>query len=316
MGGLWSFGQKRWAINLAGGDGTRLRPLTRLIAGDDRPKQFCPVLGRETLLGQTVRRVGETIPSARTLLVVTRSHERYYAPLLPDLGPLPLVIQPENRGTAPAILYALLRIAAVDPLAWVALFPSDHYVSDDHTFMTHVQAAFEAMSARPDLVALLGITPDSPEVEYGWIEPGGLVVWQRPSGIYSVRRFWEKPSASTAARFLEEGCLWNSFVMVGRVPTLLGMVERAVPDLFQAFAGIQPALRTTAERAVARSLYARLPDVNFSREVLAACPANLAVLPVTGVGWSDWGDPGRVLTTLARIGVRPNWASAAVPAIA
>lgn len=314
MGSGGSLAQERWGIILAGGDGTRLRPLTRLIAGDDRPKQFCPVLGRETLLGQTVRRVGATIPPTRTLLVLTRTHERYYAPLLPDLGSLPLVIQPENRGTAPAIVYALLRIAAVAPMAWVALFPSDHYISDDRAFMAHVEAAFEALSARPDLVALLGITPDGPEVEYGWIEPGGLVAWHRPSGIYSVRRFWEKPSAPTAERLLDEGCLWNSFVMVGRVPTLLGMVERAAPDLFQAFAGIQPALCTTAERAVVRSLYARLPDVNFSRQVLAASPANLAVLPVTGVRWSDWGDPGRVLTTLARIGARPDWAGIPIPA--
>src|SRR3970040_2406467 len=79
-----------WAVILAGGDGTRLRPLTRLIVGDDRPKQFCTVLGRETLLGQTVRRVGTTITPARTLLVLTRTHRRYYSSLLPDLGPLPL----------------------------------------------------------------------------------------------------------------------------------------------------------------------------------------------------------------------------------
>jgi mannose-1-phosphate guanylyltransferase len=195
----------------------------------------------------------------------------------------------------------------------VALFPSDHYISDDRTFMIHVEAAFEALSARPDLVALLGITPDGPEVEYGWIEPGGLVAWQRPAGLYSVRRFWEKPSALTAERLLEEGCLWNSFVMVGRVPTLLGMVERAAPDLFQAFTKIQPALRTTAERAVARSLYARPPEVNFSRQVLATSPATLTVLPVSGVRWSDWGDPGRVLTTLARIGHQPAWAQHPLP---
>ena len=313
MGSQGSFAQERWGVILAGGDGMRLRPLTRLIAGDDRPKQFCPMLGRETLLGQTIRRVGPTIPPARTLLVLTRTHERYYSPLLPNLGAVPLVVQPENRGTAPAILYALLRIAAVAPMAWVALFPSDHYVSDDRAFMVHVEAAFQALSARPDLVALLGITPDYPEAEYGWIEPGGLVAWQGPAGLYSVNRFWEKPSASTAKRLLEEGCLWNSFVMVGRVPTLLGMVERTVPDLFQAFAGIQPAPGTPAERAATRSLYARLPEVNFSREVLAASPGNLAVVPVTGVRWSDWGDPSRVLTTLARIGHRPAWAQHSLP---
>jgi mannose-1-phosphate guanylyltransferase len=117
MGSVRVFPQERWGVILTGGDGTRLRPVTRLIAGDDRAKQFCPVLGRETLLGQTVRRLGTMVAPSRTVLVLTRTHEQYYAPLLPDLGSLPLVIQPENRGTAPAILYALLRIAAVAPLA-------------------------------------------------------------------------------------------------------------------------------------------------------------------------------------------------------
>jgi mannose-1-phosphate guanylyltransferase len=305
---LRSFPQDRWGVILAGGDGVRLRPLTRIIAGDDRPKQFCPILGQETLLSQTVRRVGLAISAGRTLVVVTRAHERYYSPLLADRGPLSVVIQPENRGTAPAILYALLRIAAVAPMAWVALFPSDHYVSDDRAFMIHVDAAFEALSARPDLVALLGIRPDRPEVEYGWIEPGGLLAWQQSSGLYSVRRFWEKPSAALAERLLAQGCLWNSFVMVGRVPTLLWLIDRAAPDLSRVFAEIQPALGTSAEEAAVRSLYARLPEVNFSRQVLTASPANLAVVPMAGVRWSDWGDPGRVLTTLAHIGIRPAWA--------
>src|SRR5437016_8599056 len=104
--------QSRWALILAGGDGRRLRPLTRQIAGDDRPKQFCPVLGGETLLEQTRRRVAALAPSERVLVVVVRAHERFYAPLLADVPSRCVVIQPENRGTAPAILYGLLRLTA------------------------------------------------------------------------------------------------------------------------------------------------------------------------------------------------------------
>ena len=73
---------QRWGLILAGGDGARLLPLTRLISGDDRPKQFCPLMGGETLLAQTQHRVGLTIPSDQTFVVVTRTHEPFYAPLL------------------------------------------------------------------------------------------------------------------------------------------------------------------------------------------------------------------------------------------
>ena len=89
------------AIILAGGNGERLRPLTRRLVGDDRPKQFCPVVGEETLLDQTRRRAAALITADRTLIVVTREHEPYYAPALAELPARNVVEQPVGRGTAP-----------------------------------------------------------------------------------------------------------------------------------------------------------------------------------------------------------------------
>src|SRR5262249_8871019 len=182
----------RWAIILAGGDGTRLRELTRRLAGDDRPKQFCPLLGDDALLDETRRRVGLGVPTSQTFFSVTAAHERFYAPLLADVRCDQIVVQPRNRGTAPAILYALLRMAEVAPNDAVAILPSDHFVSDDARFMAHVDAAFDLVGARPDLVALLGLAPDRAETEYGWIEPAQPVIGPAGPSSYGVRRFWEK----------------------------------------------------------------------------------------------------------------------------
>ena len=286
----------RWAVILAGGDGVRLRSLTRELTGDDRPKQFCPVLGRDTLLDQTRRRVARAVSPFRTLLVVTRHHERFYAPVAAALPPHCVVAQPENRGTAPAILYALLRVAALAPAATVAIFPSDHYISDDGVFMAHVEDGFDAVTARPDLVVLLGITPDRPEVEYGWIEPDVPVagLGELSGALSSVNRFWEKPSAALAETLRARGSLWNSFVMVGRVGTFLGLIGDAVPGLATPFAAVREDIGTPREADAVRALYAGLPATDFSRQVLAARPAQLAVLPVAGVGWNDLGDPRRV----------------------
>jgi mannose-1-phosphate guanylyltransferase len=298
----------RWAIILAGGEGMRLRPLTRRIAGDERPKQFCPFVDGATLLDWTRARVARIVRPDRTCLVLTRRHEPFYAPLLAEGPCQPLVVQPCGRGTAPAILYGLLRIVEAAPLATVALFPSDHYVSDDAGFMAHVAAGFAAVEARPDLIILLGMEAAGPEVQYGWIEAGDRLLGGPAYPVYRVRRFWEKPTRALAETLFQRGCLWNTFVLVAGVPALLALIRAAARDLYGAFMTAWLGRSTLGESEALRSLYARLPSTNFSEDVLGAKAANLAVLPVRGVTWSDWGEAARVLATLRRVGIRPEWA--------
>jgi mannose-1-phosphate guanylyltransferase len=296
------------AIVLAGGDGVRLRPLTRAISGDDRPKQFCPVLGGETLLETTRRRTAMLVPPGRTLFVVTRAHERYYAPALADADPRAVVAQPRNRGTAPAILYALLRLRALGGHGPVALFPSDHHVAPADVFMGRVGTALDAVRRRPDLAVLVGLVPDRPEVEYGWIEPGAAVVGGGPWPLHHVRRFWEKPPRPVAQSLLGRGSLWNTFVLVAQPGPLEALIVEALPELDSAFALVRRTLGTAGEDAAVRAVYAGLAALDFSRLVLQRRPDALAVLPVAGVSWNDLGDPARVRAT------RVALAGEAVPA--
>jgi mannose-1-phosphate guanylyltransferase len=300
-----SRGADRWAIILAGGDGTRLRPLTRVIAGDERPKQFCAILGEETLLGQTRSRVALGVRPAQTLFVLTQTHQPFYNSLLSDVPREHLVVQPKNAGTAPAILYSLLRLSRAAPSSTVAFFPSDHYFSDDAVFMSYVESAFEDARSRDDVVILLGIKPEGPEGEYGWIEPLSSGATTRTNALYRVSRFWEKPTPEFARGLMERGCLWNSFVMVGRASAFLELIRLAAPELFDRFGAVEPALSTSQEERMIGELYAHLRDVNFSQHVLAARPGNLAVLPVGGLTWSDLGKPQRVLSTMADVGLSP-----------
>lgn len=299
---------QQWAIVLAGGEGTRLSVLTRRITGETTPKQFCAVIGNGTLLEQTYRRVSLAICGNRIVTALTRTHERFYKPILARLPSHNLVVQPQNRDTAPAILYSLMRLVGIAPRARVAIFPSDHFVDDDREFMRHVEMAFDAAALRPELTVLLGIAAQKPESSYGWIEPG-LAVGE--TQVFTVRRFWEKPKTDLAGELLSRGCLWNSFVMVGQLSTLLGLFIIALPDLYIAFKKIQATLGTTFEDQTIERLYADLHPVNFSKRVLVEHPVNLAVLPVHGIEWSDLGEPRRVMDTITRTGIRPRWATAA-----
>ena len=302
---------KTWAVILAGGDGTRLQSMTRAITGDNRPKQFVPVIGRSTLLDQTRRRVALSIEPNRTLFVVTQKHRRFYEPLANEVSPALLVEQPTNKGTAPAILYALLRVATKSPKAIVALFPSDHFFADDEEFMSHIDVAIDAVRIQPEKVMLLGITPTAPETEYGWIEPQPSILASAEKSITRVNRFWEKPGLGLATSLMDRGCLWNSFVMVGRVDSLLKMTRAALPELYAAFAKVIPVFESAAEQKRVCQLYTQIHDTNFSHDVLSQRPEDLMVMRVGNVGWSDLGDPNRVLSTLARIGVQSQLAVSA-----
>ena len=302
----------RYAVILAGGDGSRLKSLTRAIAGDERPKQFCPILNNETLLDITRNRVALKIAPENTFFSLTAKHERFYSAPLAGVSKRQLTIQPENKGTAPAILYSLLQLAKMAPEATVAFFPSDHYFSDDRAFMNNVETAFQAVEMNPNSLVLLGIEPESAETSYGWIEPKETLFGDLAKAVSPVERFWEKPSFEAANYLMTKGCLWNSFVMIGKVGTFLGIIEKNLPALYKMFAASSTAFGTSAEKATMRSLYAWITDVNFSSEVLEKATAELYVLRVADVVWSDWGEPQRVLGTLENLGVQTDW----MPAVA
>jgi len=295
----------RWGIVLAGGDGVRLRELTEWVWGDPRPKQFCPLLGERTLLEEARDRAQRSVPPEQILYSVTRTHEEYYLPCLAD-RPSQTIVQPSNKGTAPAILSALMRIAHTDPNAMVVILPCDHYYSPESAFTAALESAFAIGEQRSGSIVLLGVEPKSPEVEYGWIEVGEGI--RGHSELFQVGGFHEKPPLPRAEALLTDGSLWNTFVMVGRVSAFLEMGRATVPGLLQVLDSWQVIL-PSGECRIPDAVYNRIPSTDFSRQVLSAATDRLLALRLADVEWSDLGDPYRVLVTLfEKNGYLPDWA--------
>jgi mannose-1-phosphate guanylyltransferase len=240
-----------------------------------------------SIVEQTRQRIALTFPTARTMTVATRPLESPLDSLQTDISRTRLLLQPRDRGTAPQILYALLRLQKIIPRAEVAIFPSHHYVEDGKAFMRHVDLAFEGIKRRPDLLVLLGIVPDGPASDCCWIEMGNRV--PEYLACFQIRRFWETPSPSLATRLWRLGCLWNSSVVVAHLSVLLLTMKRVFPQLFTAFDSLCATIGTEKESDTAEELYESISALDFSHQVSAACPGNLAILPVFGVEWRDLG---------------------------
>ncbi|HYY06882.1 MAG TPA: sugar phosphate nucleotidyltransferase [Candidatus Limnocylindria bacterium] len=288
-----------WALVLAGGDGTRLQALTRLIAGAPIPKQYCRIVGDRSLLETTLGRIAPLVPPERTLAIVNRGHLPLARPQLAAIPAANLLVQPRNRDTGPGLVVSLLALARRDRAATVAVLPSDHHIRDEAAFRRHVVRMALLVAAHPERIALLGARPDRPETGYGYIAPGHRLVG--PGEAFRVVAFHEKPAPALAARIIRRGGLWNSFVMVGRVARMLELVGELRPGDVADLEG------TPAEPDALAATYERLAPWNFSRDFLARVPEHLMVARADDLGWSDWGTPEAIERTLAALRVAPPW---------
>ena len=288
-----------WGIVLAAGEGNRVREFFSALCGGQGIKQFCSVLGKRSLLQMTLDRVQQLIPRERILIIVDKRHRPEAAAQLAGWPEENIIYQPANRETAPGILLPLAHVSHRCPDATVAMFPSDHFISNERGFMSHVAKAVEETKMFPASAVLLGMTPDRIEEGYGWIsslEDG------KDKCSRAVRGFWEKPSLPHAEKLMQDGALWNTFVFAARAATLWEMTRQTVPELYGAFTGVRIMLGTNHADKYIDQTYERLCAVNFSSAILARCAARLRVLPVPEIGWSDWGSADRILDSVMRMG--------------
>ena len=264
------------------------------------PKQFSRIFGDRSLLGHTRERLKPVFRDNRLMFVVTKDHDSFYNEELSDVDRKHVLEQPANRGTGVAVMTALLQLLEHEVDAIVAIFPSDHFYADNAAFAATVESAIDVSREHDDSIVLIGAKPEWPEVEFGWIEPGVSITTVTSTPLFSVRRFCEKPPLNKARNLMKKGGLWNTFITIGRAGAFLKLLS----------ATVLPTMARIAE-AVSRcdldSVYDEIETIDFSKHVLSMEPSGLLVMPDSGSGWADFGNPARVIDTLDRNQIEPDW---------
>ncbi|MBI4349747.1 MAG: NTP transferase domain-containing protein [Elusimicrobia bacterium] len=289
---------QRWGILLAGGEGERLKALTRAWTGHARPKQYCEFTGGRSMLEHTAERASAVLSPRRLVTVIGKDHWRYLEQPRRQSVPGLIIEQPEHRDTGPGILLPLAYVLALDPGATVAVFPSDHFIQPADAFGRQLSDALAAAERLPDRIVLLGATPDRPEPEYGWIATGEPAPGLERLGIREVSRFVEKPDPALAAGLYRSGALWNTFIMTFKGEAVWSLACRLLPSLMSRFQTLRLGLEGNGDLPDLRELYEGMEPANFSRDLLTLAAQRCVAMPLRGVQWSDWGRPERIAETL------------------
>jgi mannose-1-phosphate guanylyltransferase/mannose-6-phosphate isomerase len=269
-----------FAVVLAGGAGTRLWPAAR----PDRPKQFLPLLGRESLFQQALRRVVPLVGRSRVLVVAGARHAAWVRRQAPDVPPGRILLEEIGRNTAASIALAALWITQHHGDAIMVVLPSDHWIHPATAFRSTLRAGIDAVR-RTGRMLTIGVEARSAEAGFGYILPAGTAGGR---GARRVARFIEKPDFERARRLARSGrYLWNSGIFVWRATTILERLGRHVPAV------TRPLERWVARRRrsswrIPGAVLRRVPAEPIDRAVLERSRDLLVVR--AGFRWSDLGN--------------------------
>jgi mannose-1-phosphate guanylyltransferase len=271
------------AVIMAGGSGTRFWPASRAAT----PKQLLALVGKETMLRQTVDRLGDLVSPEQVLVVTNQRLVDATRQQLPDLPNESIVGEPCKRDTAPCIGLAALLVSKRDTNATMAVLPADHVIRRSERFQAGVRQAVAMVEKQPDRIVTFGIRPTYPAEIFGYIQRGaGIDVSGAPAFV--VKRFREKPNAATAADYMNSGdYYWNSGIFIWKAKTILAALAERQPEMLAHLEAIRDAWGTPEQEEVFRREFTAIEGISIDYAVMEHAQ-NVAVIEAP----YDWDDLG------------------------
>lgn len=273
-----------FCVIMAGGVGNHFWPLSRSA----KPKQFIDILGTgRTCIQQTYDRFLQFIPKKNIYIITNIRYKDLVMEQLPNLKEKQILLEPLRRNTAPCLAYAANKIALKNPDARVIVTPSDHLVLKEGEFRLQLQNGLDFVAVK-DALLTLGIKPNRPETDYGYIQVKRKKDFNGLDNLYKVKTFTEKPDAEMAKVFIDSGeFYWNSGIFIASLPSILQALQQHLTEIALKFEHGRKMMDTSSEEPFINKTYSECPAISIDYGIMEKAK-NVYVL-TADFGWSDLG---------------------------
>jgi mannose-1-phosphate guanylyltransferase len=269
-----------YAVIMAGGIGARFWPRSKKKS----PKQLLKIVGENTMIQETVKRINGLVPKENILIVTNEIQKPGIMEQLPEIPVENIIVEPFGRNTAACIGLASIIIQKRSPDAITFVMPADHIIKDNEKFLETLKTAAKFSSEKNALVTI-GIQPTRPETGYGYIQ---IDEDSGKNNVYKVLTFAEKPNYATAVNFMKSGdFFWNSGMFIWKIDTILNEISNLMPDLFEGLIQIKEQINNPDFPNKLTEIYGHLKSISIDYGIMEKSDK---VYLVKGIfSWSDVG---------------------------
>lgn len=281
---------------MAGGQGTRLWPLSRV----KKPKQLQALASEKTMIRETYERLVPKFKPEEIIVSTTPSFIEDIKRALPELPPENFIVEPFLMGTAAACGLVSKILHLRDKNSSVIFLPSDHIISNKVDFIKTLDFAEELINKHQDHILTIGINPTKPDVGLGYIQMNEQIESEHDLKAFTVKRFVEKPDLKTAQEYVSSwDYLWNAGIFIWKTEYILKLFKDNLPQTYEALEAIGRASGTEKEKKVLETEYAKVENTAIDYGIMEKTK-KILVIP-SDFGWSDVGSWGTLLEVLSKI---------------